>query len=73
MIGIVTENKKQIKKLIKANNLIYSNIYADKHILNDYHVSARPTYILIDQNGKIAMVSAGDLEKIENKIKYLAK
>lgn len=73
VIGIVTENKQQIEKLIKANNLIYSNIYADKDILNDYHVSARPTYILIDQNGKIATVSTGDLEKIENKIKDLAK
>lgn len=73
VIGIVTENKQQIEKLIKANNLIYSNIYADKDILNAYQVSARPTYILIDQNGKIATVSTGDLEKIENKIKDLAK
>jgi len=72
VIGIVTENKQQIEKLIKANDLIYSNIYANKEILQDYKVSARPTYFLIDHNGRIVMVSTGDLEKIENKIMDLA-
>ena len=73
VIGIVTENKQQIKKLIKNNKLIYPNIYADRNILSDYKVSGRPIYFLIDKNGNIAFVSSGDLEKIENKIKDLTK
>lgn len=70
-IGVVTENKKQIQKLIKRNHLVYSNIYASPSILKQYGVSARPTYFLVDQNGNIASVSTGNLKKIEQKIELL--
>lgn len=73
VLGITTENKKQIRKLIDKNNLLYPNIYANISILKDYEVSARPTYYLIDQTGKIALITYGDLEKIKIKIDELLK
>jgi len=71
IIGITTENKEQIEKLIKANQLNYINIFADKTILKEYKVTGRPTYYLIDKNGIIIKTSYGDLEKIEAAIKTL--
>lgn len=73
VLGITTENKEQIRKLIDKNNLLYPNIYANISILKDYEVSARPTYYLIDQTGKIALITYGDLEKIKIKIDELLK
>ena len=71
IIGITTENREQIEKLIKANQLNYINIFADKSILKRYKVTARPTYYLIDKNGIIIKTSYGDLKKIESVIKTL--
>lgn len=71
VIGITTENKQIVKKLIKDNELIYPTIYGDKKILNDYKISNRPTYVLIDQKGKIIKVSYGDLKKINETIENM--
>ena len=71
IIGITTENKEQIEKLIKANQLNYINSFADKTILREYKVTARPTYYLIDKNGIIIKTSYGDVLKIEAAIKTL--
>lgn len=71
IIGITTENREQIEKLIKSNQLNYINIFADKSILKKYKVTARPTYYLIDKNGIIIKTSYGDLKKIESAVKTL--
>ena len=71
IIGITTENRKQIEKLIKTNQLNYINIFADKNILKKYKVTARPTYYLIDKNGIIIKTSYGNLKKIESAIKTI--
>lgn len=71
VIGIVTENKQPVQKLIKNNGLIYPNIYADQEVLEDYNVSARPTYVLIDQEGKINSISTGNLDAVKTKIYQL--
>lgn len=71
VLGITTENKEQIRKLIDKNNLLYPNIYANISILEDYKVSARPTYYLIDQTGKIDLITYGDLGKIKLRIDEL--
>ena len=73
ILGIVTQNKQAIKKLIKSNGLIYRNIWADTSILSDYKVSGRPVYILVGTNGNVIYVSIGDLEKIKTKLKELLK
>jgi thiol-disulfide isomerase/thioredoxin len=71
VIGITTQNKGLVKKLIEKNDLVYSNIYADHSIITDYKISNRPTYVLIDQYGKIVTVTYGNLKKIKTKINTL--
>ncbi len=71
ILGITTGNKKAVKKLIKSNKLIYTNIFADKTITNDYEVSARPTYVIVNEEGKIIFVSHGNLSLIEKKLKQI--
>jgi peroxiredoxin len=71
ILGITTENRKNVSELIKSNKLIYSNIFADKNIINDYEVAARPTYIIVNAEGKIIFVSHGNLGLIERKLKQL--
>ena len=73
IIGVVTQNKKQVDRFIKKNQLVYQNIFADKTILENYNVSNRPTYYLIDSNSKILEVSTGDLQTIKTKIKEVIK
>ena len=68
IIGVTTENHEPIRKMIKNNNLLYTNVIGDKIILENYGVSARPTYILIDREGKIILVTYGNLDAIEKKI-----
>ncbi len=68
VIGVVTENKEPVRKLIKNNKLVYTNIFADKSILKEYEVSSRPTYYLIDPKGTIICLSWGNLQKIETVI-----
>lgn len=71
VIGVTTQNKERVEKLIKESDLVYSNIYADRRLLYEYKVSNRPTYVLVDRKGKIVTVTYGDLDKIEIKIKAL--
>jgi thiol-disulfide isomerase/thioredoxin len=73
IIGIVTENKQAIETLFKKNGLIYTNIFANRDILEDYHVSGRPMYVLIDQEGIISTVTLGDLDTMDAKIHRLLK
>ena len=71
IIGITTENREIIEKLIKANQINYTNIFADENILKKYKVTSRPTYYLIDKNGRIIKVSYGNLNEIESVIKNI--
>ncbi len=71
IIGVVTENKQPVEKLIKTNGLIYPNIFANRDIIEAYNVSARPTYVLIDQAGKIITITTGNLDPIVSNIRQL--
>lgn len=71
VIGITTENKTQVEKLLKKNNIKYPNIFADKQILIDYNLQNRPTYFLLDKNGKIIEHTLGDLLKITSALEAL--
>lgn len=73
VIGLVTENKRQIAELISQNNLMYSNLLADQSILTDYRVTGRPVYFLIDPKGHIAAASSGNLEKIKSRMAELIR
>lgn len=71
VLGVTTENQSRIPALIRANNLDYPNLRADRAILENYRVSARPTYVLIDREGKVAAYSHGDLEQIRKLLERL--
>ncbi len=71
ILGITTENRKKVKNLIESYKLVYPNIYADKKIIRDYEVSSRPTYIIINEEGRIIFVSYGNLGVVEKKLKQL--
>lgn len=65
LIGVTTENREQVEHLIEANDIAYLHMFADSSIVNAYNVAARPTYVLINREGRIAAVSQGDLTPIE--------
>lgn len=71
LIGITTENRDQVERLIRNNNLEYSNIFADPSILFDYKVVGRPVYVLINRFGYIDKITAGNLKEIEVRIDEL--
>jgi thiol-disulfide isomerase/thioredoxin len=54
------------QKYIKENNLTWDNIFQsldnkdEQYILNTYKISAYPTFILIDRNGKIVSRTTGE-------------
>lgn len=73
VIGISSENKKQIEKLLTLNDVQYPNLFADKEIIKNYGITNRPTYILIDEQGTIIACSYGELDVIEKKLEEIIK
>jgi peroxiredoxin len=73
LIGITTDNEDEVKKLINYNKLNYTNIFASKNILKEYEITAWPTFILINKEGKIIFADEGYLNKIKEKINQLIK
>ncbi len=73
IIGIVTEQKNLINKIINHNKLEYINIFANKKTLKEYEISGRPNYFLLNKQGIIVSASYGNIDKIEAKIKELIK
>ena len=73
VLGITTENKPQVEKLLQNNKLTYINVFADQQIINDYSLQGRPTYFLLDRNGTIIDHTEGNLEKIITDLKELLK
>lgn len=71
VIGITTENKAQVEKLIQKNNIKYVNIFADKHIISDYDLQNRPVYFLLDRKGIILDHTMGNLTKITSVLEDL--
>lgn len=73
VLGITTENKPQVEKLLQRNKLTYINIFADQQIINDYSLQGRPIYFLLDRNGIIIDHAEGNLGKIITDLKELLK
>lgn len=63
IIGLTTENEKQVARIIAANQLPYIHAIADKSVLKNYTVSGRPAYVLIDKEGKIIATRWEEIEK----------
>jgi thiol-disulfide isomerase/thioredoxin len=70
VIGITTMNPEIIKKIVSKKEVNYLTLLADEEILSPYHVRGRPTYILLDPNGKIIVHAPGNLSLIDE---YLEK
>jgi thiol-disulfide isomerase/thioredoxin len=64
VLGITTENKPQVTKLLQNNRLNYINVFADQQIIHDYSLQGRPNYFLLDRNGIIIDQAEGSLSKI---------
>jgi peroxiredoxin len=69
IIGITTENEKQIARIIDKNQLPYTHLKGTPSILRDYHIIGRPGYVLINREGKI--IEYDNWENIEKFIKGL--
>jgi len=73
LIGIVTENKKEVDKIIRANELNHPTLFADESVLKEYDVRGRPLYVLIDPAGKIVKRFYGNHRRLtavlESKLK----
>lgn len=63
IVGVTTENEKQVAQLIQANHLPYLHAKGNKDLLNKYGIMGRPGYVLIDKTGKI--VAYNDIAAIE--------
>ncbi|MHB1922441.1 MAG: TlpA family protein disulfide reductase [Chitinophagaceae bacterium] len=70
IIGITTVNRSEIRHLIETNHLCYINLLADNTIINNYKVTPRPTYILINPAGIIIQYSS-NFGTIHSAIKLL--
>ena len=42
-----------------------STLKGDAHVIRDYQVDGRPTYVLIDPTGKIIAYAPGGLDRME--------
>jgi len=73
VIGVVSEHKREVEKILENSNLSYRTIYADKRMVKNYGVNGVPMYVLIDRDGKVVTVSYGDLSKIKTALKKLMK
>lgn len=71
VVGVVTENKAQVEKLLKSQQTPYETIFADKAYLQKLGVEARPRYMLVNEKGVIVADSEGSLEEIEKLIEKL--
>ncbi|SEW53104.1 TlpA family protein disulfide reductase [Chitinophaga arvensicola] len=65
IVGISTENEKQIAQLIQAQQLPYKHLKGNKELLSQYDITEHPSYVLIDKTGKIvAHNNIAEIEKI---------
>lgn len=55
VIGIITENKKEVIKLLQNKKINYLNLKASDSLLNLYEINSFPTYFLVNKNREIVM------------------
>jgi len=64
VIGVVKDNYLEVEAIIDKAGISYTNLKADQTMIDEYKVTARPTYILINPEGKIESVA----HKIPDKV-----
>lgn len=72
VLGIVTENETNAKKLVKKKGITFVNLKGSKAIRETLYITSYPTYMLIDKEGITKSVYYGfDRERIEADIQRL--
>ncbi|WP_405566093.1 TlpA family protein disulfide reductase [Polaribacter sp. Asnod6-C07] len=71
VIGIVSENKNQAKRLIDKKEVTFTNLIGTKDLLKQFSVTSFPRYFLIDKNGIIQKEYHGFSDEIEKDIKEM--
>ncbi len=72
VIGVVSANEKEVRKIIKTENLSYINVLGDKKLLKRYKINGFPTYYLIDRDGKVLDAGVAIFTRVKTKIQKLA-
>jgi len=74
VLGLSSENRQQVEQILKRRPLEYENLYVDSSFIREMKISARPTYLLVDNStGKVIAESFGDLQKIESLLSVLLR
>ena len=71
VIGIVTQDKKNAIKLIKAKGITFTNLIGNNELLKIYGVNSFPRYFLIDKDGIVQKEYFGFSDQIEEDIKEM--
>lgn len=73
--GVMSEEKQlePAKQLLEKKNIRFPMLVGNDAVKNDYGVEGVPAYILIDKQGKVAFVSLGFSEEMENEIVKVLK
>ncbi|MBK7709857.1 MAG: TlpA family protein disulfide reductase [Bacteroidales bacterium] len=69
VIGIVTQDKGNAIKLIKAKAITFTNLLGNNELLKIYNVNSFPRYFLIDNKGIVQKEYFGFSDQIEKDIK----
>lgn len=71
VIGIITEDKENAKKLVERKGVTFLNLIGSKDFLKTYNVISWPRYFLVDENGFILKEYFGFSEQMEKDIARL--
>jgi len=73
VIGIVSDDIMDAKKLVKQKNITYINLRGNKDLIKSYRIDRYPTYFLIDKNGIVQKEYYGFSPMIEEDIAHILK
>ncbi|GAA4273802.1 TlpA disulfide reductase family protein [Aquimarina gracilis] len=71
IIGIVSEDRENARKLIKKKNITFLNVLGNNNLLKQYNINSFPRYILIDNSGIIQKEYFSFSKQIEKDINKL--
>lgn len=73
VIGIVTDDTLNAKKLVKQKEITFPNLIGNKSLLTKYEINSYPRYFIIDKTGTILKEYYGFSSQIEEDILYYLK
>ena len=73
VIGITTENKEEVVKLLQKKKIKYLNLKASESLLNRFEINSFPTYFLLNENGEIIEEYTQISEIIDEDINFILR